>query len=324
MTAAEAEPKLVAFANAFLPAYTEAIDENWSQVRDEAQQLDALHDLFPLYGRALSEDVAIAACRGGLFFYIYWVRRRGVAIEGWADKEEFDKAWLDRTSEDTQQAQIREALGLSHQEILHRDEPGSSRYILNGDLESYTQRGAELGSRTGNLHGKYSEWRWPTLQKKRLRSEEAAAMTRRYRNLLDWDGRPQKRGQEFERLWRDCLNFHGWHAHKIRISGEDNDFTAIYNGLHIVGEVKWHVEPMTGNDVREFLAKLDPRPQSIGMYVSHSGIDAGAKSVIRRAVNSKTVLLFARDDIEKVLLEQAEPGSLFDEKLREAYDKLFE
>ena len=37
-----------------------------------------------------------------------------------------------------------------------------------------------------------------------------------------------------------------------------------------------------------------PRPQTIGFFVSHSGLDDGARSVLRRAVNSKTVVVFDR------------------------------
>jgi hypothetical protein len=137
---------------------------------------------------------------------------------------------------------------------------------------------------------------------------------------------PQTRGQEFEKLWRDVLEFHGWHPKKIRIPGEENDFTAIYQGLHILGEVRWFKddEPMNGGKMREFLGKLDPRPQTIGMFVSHSGIDNGAWSVVRRAVNSKTVTVFERADIESVLVHHEDIGEIFNRKLRVAYDFIFE
>lgn len=136
--------------------------------------------------------------------------------------------------------------------------------------------------------------------------------------------RPQDRGMEFERLWRDLLSFHGWHPKKIRISGEDNDFTALYNGLHILGEIRWFADPMDGGKMREFLAKLDARPQTVGLFVSHSGYDDGALSVIRRSVATKTIVLFYRTDIDKLLLHRADLGDLFSEKLRNAYDFLFE
>jgi restriction endonuclease Mrr len=81
---------------------------------------------------------------------------------------------------------------------------------------------------------------------------------------------------------------------------------------------------MNGGKMREFLGKLDPRPQTIGLFISHSGFDEGARSVVRRAVNSKTVVLFDRKKIEAVLVEHVEPGAIFDEELRNAYDYIFE
>jgi len=58
--------------------------------------------------------------------------------------------------------------------------------------------------------------------------------------------------------------------------------------------------------------------------ILHSGVNLGALSVLRRAVNSKTVVVFERADIEKVLVRHEDIGPIFDEKLRSAYDYLFE
>ncbi len=159
------------------------------------------------------------------------------------------------------------------------------------------------------------------------RRGKQAGFSERYTTLRESsEMSPQARGQEFENLWRDVLEFEGWHPRKIRISGEENDFTAIYQGLHILGEVRWfkNEQPMDGGKMREFLGKLGPRPQTIGFFVSHSGLDDGAKSVLRRAVNSKTVVVFDRTDIEAVLLDRSEIGAILEEKLRDAYDYLFE
>jgi hypothetical protein len=83
-------------------------------------------------------------------------------------------------------------------------------------------------------------------------------------------------------------------------------------------------DPLTGGQLREFLAKLDPRPQTIGLVISHSGIDDGAWSVIRRAANSKTVVVFARKHIDAILSNLVDPGGFFDEELRTVYDYVFE
>jgi hypothetical protein len=63
---------------------------------------------------------------------------------------------------------------------------------------------------------------------------------------------------------------------------------------------------------------------TIGLFISHSGLDAGAFSVVRRAVNSKTVVVFGRREIDAVLIEHTELGAIFDEELRNAYDYIFE
>jgi hypothetical protein len=146
----------------------------------------------------------------------------------------------------------------------------------------------------------------------------------RYRQLLKSGTRSQDRGNAFEELWRQVLGFYGWKPKKFRISGEENDFTALYQGLHILGEVRWFSRPMNGAKMREFLAKLDPRPQTIGLFVSHSGINKGGMAVVRRSVNTKTVVIFGKTDIEKVILGAADPGLIFEEKLRDAYDYIFE
>ena len=135
---------------------------------------------------------------------------------------------------------------------------------------------------------------------------------------------PEARGNAFEELWRYVLNLYGWKPRKFRIPGEENDFTAIYQGLHILGEVRWFDPPMDGNKMRAFLAKLDPRPQTIGLFISYSGFDQGALGVRRRSANSKTVVTFIKEDIEEIMLESADPGPIFDEKLRDAYDFIFE
>jgi hypothetical protein len=182
------------------------------------------------------------------------------------------------------------------------------------------------GNTFGNQAGQLAKADLPDLLREAERKSRQARFSERYAALVASDMSPQTRGQKFEKLWRDVLEFHGWHPRKIRISGEENDFTAIYQGLHILGEVRWFKKdkPMNGGKMREFLGKLDPRPQTIGMFVSHSGLDDGAWSVVRRAVNSKTVVVFEPADIESVLVQYEDVGAIFNRKLRKAYDFIFE
>ena len=179
------------------------------------------------------------------------------------------------------------------------------------------------GVSSGNEAGTQAEDALPMVQEALQKAASQADLAARYMMLKNSDTSPQARGNEFEKLWRDMLAFYGWKPKKFRIPGEENDFTAIYQGLHILGEVKWFNTPMDGGKMREFLAKLNPRPQTIGLFISYSGVDEGARSVVRRAANSKTAVIFEKADIERVMLG-ADPGPIFDEKLRNAYDYIFE
>jgi hypothetical protein len=82
--------------------------------------------------------------------------------------------------------------------------------------------------------------------------------------------------------------------------------------------------PLTLTWEDDFAGHPNPRPQTIGLFISHSGVNNGARSVARRAANSKTVVIFELPEIEKIMLEFANPGPIFDEKLRDAYDYIFE
>jgi hypothetical protein len=180
------------------------------------------------------------------------------------------------------------------------------------------------GIESGTQAGERAENAMPAVKEALRKTARKSEFSERYKRLVNSDISPQARGQEFEKLWRDVLDFHGWRPKKVRVPGEDNDFTAIYQGLHILGEVRWFDKPMDGGKMREFLAKLDPRPQTIGLFISCSGVNDGGMSVVRRSVNTKTVVIFGQEEIEMILRESADPGPVFDEKLRDAYDYIFE
>jgi hypothetical protein len=227
---------------------------------------------------------------------------------------------------------VRDVLGISTDSILRLDRntecvniPGTD-FVRGRSTELMLYDAQIHGNGFANQAGQLADADLPDLLGESERKNRQASFTERYAALAESDMSPQKRGQEFEKLWRDVLAFHSWHPKKIRIPGEENDFTAIYQGLHILGEVRWFKKdkPMNGGKMREFLGKLDPRPQTIGLFVSHSGLDDGARSVVRRAVNSKTVVVFDRVDIEAVLVHHADIGEIFSKKLRRAYDYLFE
>jgi hypothetical protein len=291
-------------------------------------------EYFQLYGRKLGKNLAIAVFFTQIDFYLFFFDRPDTEIETIKSEvahttREFGLQWVSDTPGKLRIQRVREYLGLEEAKVL-RPEPYSEainiydRSFGAWDALNMRIKGHEDGVIAGQQVGDLAESTLPRVRENLRREARKSEFSDHYRRLLKPGMRPQDRGNAFEELWRSVLVFYGWKPKKFRISGEENDFTALYQGLHILGEVRRFSKPMNGAKVREFLAKLDPRPQTIGLFVSHSGVNKGGRDVVRRSVNTKTVVIFYRADIEKVLLEAADPGLIFEEKLREAYDYIFE
>ena len=327
------ESKLIEYATEFLSSYTDTVDTNFPGSLERISELGMEAKYFPLYERRLGEDTAIAVLFTSSDFYMFFVADRGSVVARLEDRDsdpDFSPDWTRNTLPEMRIAQVRDELGISIGSILRLDRntecfaPGAE--FVGQTVEAMLYNAQIHGNTFGNQAGQWAEADLPDLLSESERTAKQASFSERYAALVASDMSPQTRGQEFEKLWREVLEFQGWHPKKIRIQGEENDFTAIYEGLHILGEVRWFKddEPMNGGKMREFLGKLDPRPQTIGLFVSHSGLDDGARSVVRRAVNSKTVVIFERADIEAVLVHTADIGAIFNKKLRDAYDYIFE
>ena len=324
---------LLEFAREFIKSYTETIDANYPDAKAVVFDAGLERVFFPLYGRQLGVDLAIAAFYTQIDFYLFFLDESGTAIvtarSAIADRTSgFGREWTVNTPKKRRIEKAKEYLGLDEPRILR---PLTSwdainipeRSFIALDIVGMRVEGQSRGIRSGHQAGTYAESALPAIQEDLRRAASLADIAVRYMMLKNSDMRRQARGDAFEELWRDMLTLYGWRPKKFRISGEENDFTAIYQGLHILGEVRWFSKPMSGGKMREFLAKLDPRPQTIGLFISNSGVDKGGMSVIRRAVNTKTVVIFGRKEIESIMLG-ADPGPVFDEKLREAYDYIFE
>jgi hypothetical protein len=324
---------LIAYAKEFLRSYTETVYINFPGSFERISELGMAATYFPLHERRLGEDTAIAVLFTSSDSYMFFLADRDSTMARLEDVDSdpaFGPDWTRSTPAGMRITQVRDVLGISTSSILRLDRNTECVNIAGTDF--VRRRPVELmlydaqihGNSFGNQAGQLADADLPDLLRESERRSRQASFSERYAALVESDMSPQTRGQEFERLWRDVLEFHSWHPKKIRIPGEENDFTAIYQGLHILGEVRWFIKPMNGGKLREFLAKLDPRPQTIGLFVSHSGLDRGAWSVVRRAVNSKTVVVFDRLDIEDVLIRYADIGAIFNRKLRTAYDYIFE
>jgi hypothetical protein len=328
------ESKMTTYATEFLKSYTDTIYNNFPGALERISEFGMEAKYFPLHQRVLGEDTAIAVLFTSSDFYMFFLADPDCIVARLKNADgdpAFSRGWTFDTPTNQRIPQVRDELGISVSSIvgLDRDSecvnvPGTD--FVSTPVEDMVHHGQRHGNDAGNRAGQLAEEDLPDLLRELERRSRQASFSERYAALAESDLSPQTRGQEFEKLWRDVLEFHGWHPKKIRIPGEENDFTAIYQGLHILGEVRWFKddEPMNGGKMREFLGKLDPRPQTIGLFISHSGLNEGAWSVVRRAVNSKTVVVLDRVDIEAVLAHHADIGKIFNKKLRDAYDYIFE
>lgn len=334
---------LIEYVVEFLKGYQYAIDTNFPDVKTFVLESRLDRALLPLYGRQLGVNVAIAVFASDSRLFVFFTDEPDVEIQAYAEgavsnSGESDREWGFNTPIIQQVQRAIEHLGIEESKIFQLGDAKGAIFISTIDTMSIqggarpslaghptrVVNGYRNGVSFGNAAGQQAEAAVPQLKQMFQRHADQRAISARYRELVDSGMSPNARGIEFEKLWRDVLDFYGWKAKKIRIPGEDNDFTAIYQGLHILGEVRWFDKPMDGGKMREFLAKLDPRPQTIGLFISHSDVDKGGMSVVRRAVNSKTVVIFGKAEIEQIMLESADPGSIFDEKLRDVYDNIFE
>jgi hypothetical protein len=325
--------KLISYATEYLRSYTETVYNNFPGVFQQISELGKEATYFPLHGRRLGEDTAIAVLFTSSDFYMFFLAdpKTTIARLEDGDLDAFTSDWTRDTPTDLRIEEVRDALDISTDSIIRLDRntecvniPGTD--FVRHTVESMVDNAQRHGNSAANQAGQLAKADLPDLLREWERRSRLASFGERYAALAKPDMSPQRRGDDFEELWRDVLEFYGWHPKKFRILGEENDFTAIYQGLHILGEVRWFKDddPMDGGKMREFLGKLDPRPQTIGLFVSHSGLNNGAWSVVRRAVNSKTVVVFERVDIEDVLVRYADIGEIFNEKLRNAYDYIFE
>ena len=330
----DVDARLLAYAKEFVRGYTEAVDGYHSEVNAEVSESEYAFNLFPLYRREVGVDTALAAFFTPCDFYLFFLDRPNTDVLVWKEidpesQSGFDRDWTFNAPVSRRYHDVRTYLGIEAAPLLHIAPHtdgvaiGGTNFMASGAAEM-GREGYQHGMSFGNQAGARAAKLLPGIRMERESQDSKAGFASRYADLMSYDGTAQSRGQAFEKLWRDLLAFYDWKPKKVRIAGEDNDFTAIFQGLHILGEVRWFADPMDGAKVREFLAKLDPRPQTIGLFISHSGVDAGGVSVLRRAVNTKTVVVFERDQIEQVFLEKADPGQIFLELLRDAYDYIFE
>lgn len=325
MDSAELEKKITVYAGAFLGGYKQVINKHFKSVHQQTQQLGLDNKLFPLFDKEIGQTTSLAVFYTEFDFFLFFLNETNQALHSiqLPKTPEFNQDWAFDTPHEIKQTRVKEYLGITAKDILCEVSiPGATNF-LSHSIESLEEEGRSHGIGRGNAHGGVAAGRLPSLMADKERAEQLKNFSDSY-GLLAKLSNEQERGRKFEKLWQDVLEFHGWKPKKFRISGEENDFTAIYEGNHILGEVRWYKSPMNGGKMREFLGKLDPRPQTIGLFISYSGFDDGAISVARRAVNSKTVVLFSKKEIDAVLIDRTPISDIFNDSLREVFDRVLE
>ncbi len=329
MNEQEIKDKLIKYAEAYIAGYTDSIKSHYQEIYWKVIQNNLELAFFPLYDRILGKDVSVKALFSENDFYMFFLEQKKVRVGKYINAindENYSKQWTMDTPSDKRLVQVKKSLGIGEKPklpILGKvNVPGAS--IITYPISHISSQGESHGRSKGQQDARQAEKELPRVQEWSKKTNKKLEFTERYYELKKSNISPQQRGHNFEVLWREVLDFYGWQTKKIQISGEQNDFTAIYQGIHVLGEVRWFKEAMSGAKMREFLGKLDARPQTIGLFISHSGVSEGGLDVVRRAINTKTVVIFGKSEIEQILEGRGHPGKVFQKGLRDVYDFVFE
>ncbi len=310
----------------YLEGYNQTINTHYSDILSDLDVLGQKSTLLPLHGLRHGHDVSFRVLATDAEFNLFFVRGGQDQVYITLETGELDRNWHTATPDEIRYQQILDRLKLTKSSIIYQlCYPGTP--FITSDRQSVLDNARHSGGRSAQTAGSIARSRLPQLKEAHDKNLQFENISQQYQTLKTQKGlNVQERGRRFEVLVREFLNYYGWKARKIRIPGEEDDFTAIYQTNHILGEVRWYNDdkPMTGANVREFIAKLDPRPTTIGLMISQSGFDKGADAVARRSVNSKTVVFFDSEDIDSMFVSHRNPGELLDDKLRDIYDHVFE
>lgn len=319
--------KATAYAEEFLRGFSDTISQFYAEAAGEVIKNGYPWIYLTLYKKTLGKDIsAIVFCTQYDFFFFFTKPTDDiVTVVNEFGNETYSKEWSDKTPQQIKLAQIKDVLKLNGSITI--DEPihiGGTAFILE-DLGNIRRNAENHGGSRADLYGQTTVQFLPQLRDFVKNTSSKLIINKRYQELKNDTGMsPQKKGHAFEALWRELLNLYGWQAKKINLSGEGNDFTAIFDGHHILGEVRWEKQPLNGEEIHAFAGKLAPRPQTIGLVISHSGFDKGAYDVVKRHISNRTIVFFNIEHIEKIIVRLTDPGEVFSLELRNVYDYLFE
>lgn len=322
---AEIKRRALIYAEAYINSLNQALDGYHKENLEVLAHLGFLERQVPIYHKTLEADCEVAVFQGDRDFFLFLVRgTSGHIIRNVMGNPKFDEKWSASVPPASKRLQVLEQLNISHENILDESSVSGTPFLMLPD-ENILSNGESHGRNAGSHIGSIINAELPTLVVQANQRRRLEDFSRRYDRLKKTTETAQERGQKFELLWRDILNHHGWSAKKTRKSGEDNDFTAMFGAQHVVGEVRWEKKPITGSQMRDFTSKLTVRPQSVGLIIAYAGFDEGARSVAREQIKAgNTAILFDQNEINDVVEKWRDPGEVFQWKLREAYDMLYE
>src|SRR5262245_53174587 len=112
-----ARPLILEYTTEFIKGYIETVNSNYAEAKTLIAKAGLDHDYFPLYGRQLGVDLAIAAFYTQIDFYLFFLEKPNTEVvalrSAIADAtSEFGLQWVADTPDERRIERVREYLGL--------------------------------------------------------------------------------------------------------------------------------------------------------------------------------------------------------------------
>jgi hypothetical protein len=116
-TADDVRPQVLEYARAFIAGYSETIESHFLSPKIIISAAGLADEYFPLCGRKLGANLAIAVFYTQIDFYLFFLDKAGTEIEAVRSEvaysgNEFGLTWVSDTPEKQRIQRVREYLGL--------------------------------------------------------------------------------------------------------------------------------------------------------------------------------------------------------------------
>jgi hypothetical protein len=121
MTVQETRQKIVAYAEEFLGAYTEFVDQYGRDILAQASDAMMTRALFPFYRRTVGVDTGLAALYSDSDFYLYFLDEPGVGVVTLVDasgEQGFDRNWTFNAPGPARTGAVVKRLGIDPTKII--------------------------------------------------------------------------------------------------------------------------------------------------------------------------------------------------------------